>query len=94
LVAASIESAATCRCSARDRQGGPQNFAPVTRWIAEALNWHEGARIGFEGCVAVSDDVADPEAWLITHPEFRAILRSRATADYLKRIAQGSNGLM
>ena len=43
--------------------------------------------------VAVSDDVADPEVWLITHPEFRRDPKVRATADFLKRIAGGPNGL-
>jgi len=49
---------------------------------------------GDPGLVAVSDDVADPEVWLITHPEFRRDPKVRATADYLKRIAQGPTGLM
>src|SRR5262245_19160930 len=43
--------------------------------------------------VAVSDDVAAPEVWLITHPEFRRDPKVRATADFLKRIAQGPGGL-
>ena len=43
--------------------------------------------------VAVSDDVAAPEVWLITHPEFRRDPKVRATADFLKRIAQGPAGL-
>src|SRR5262245_12282537 len=43
--------------------------------------------------VAVSDDVAAPEVWLITHPEFRRDPKVRATADFLKRIAAGPGGL-
>jgi DNA-binding transcriptional LysR family regulator len=43
--------------------------------------------------VAVSDDVAAPDVWLITHPEFRRDPKVRATADFLKRIAQGPGGL-
>jgi DNA-binding transcriptional LysR family regulator len=43
--------------------------------------------------VAVSDDVAAPEVWLITHPEFRRDPKVRVTADFLKRIAQGPAGL-
>ena len=43
--------------------------------------------------VAISDDVAAPEVWLITHPEFRRDPKVRATADFLKRIAQGPGGL-
>ena len=43
--------------------------------------------------VAVSDNVADHDVWLITHPEFRRDPRVRATAEFLKRIAGGRNGL-
>jgi len=43
--------------------------------------------------VAISDDVAAPDVWLITHPEFRRDPKVRATADFLKRIAQGPMGL-
>jgi len=43
--------------------------------------------------IAVSDDVAAPEVWLITHPEFRRDPKVRATADFLKRIAGGPGGL-
>lgn len=43
--------------------------------------------------VEVSDDVADPEVWLITHPEFRRDPKVRATADFLKKIAEGAEGL-
>ncbi len=43
--------------------------------------------------VAVSDNVADLDVWLITHPEFRRDPKVRATADFLKRIAAGPDGL-
>src|ERR1700704_1061571 len=43
--------------------------------------------------IAVSDNVADHDVWLITHPEFRRDPKVRATADFLKRIAAGPNGL-
>ena len=43
--------------------------------------------------VAVSDNVADHDVWLITHPEFRRDPKVRATADFLKRIAAEPNGL-
>ena len=43
--------------------------------------------------IAVSDDVADNDVWLITHPEFRRDPKVRATAEFLKRIAIGPNGL-
>ena len=43
--------------------------------------------------IAVSDSVADHDVWLITHPEFSRDPKVRATADFLKRIAVGPNGL-
>lgn len=43
--------------------------------------------------VAVSDDVADHDLLLVTHPEFRRDPRVRATADFLKRTATGPSGL-
>ena len=48
---------------------------------------------GHEDLVAVSDDVAGHDVWLITHPEFRRDPKVRATADFLKRIAAEPNGL-
>lgn len=43
--------------------------------------------------VAVSDDVAAQDVWLITHPESRRDPKIRAAADFLKQIAAGSEGL-
>lgn len=43
--------------------------------------------------VAVSDDIAEHDVWLITHPEFRRDPKVRGTADFLKRIAGGAQGL-
>jgi hypothetical protein len=43
--------------------------------------------------VAVSDDIAEHDVWLITHPEFRRDPKVRGTADFLKRIAGGAHGL-
>ena len=43
--------------------------------------------------IAVSDNVADHDVWLITHPEFRRDPKVRATADFLERIAAGPSGL-
>ena len=43
--------------------------------------------------VAVSDDVADQEVWLITHPEFRRDPKVRATSDFLKRAARDPYGI-
>jgi len=41
----------------------------------------------------VSDDVSVTEVWLVTHPEFRRDPRVRATADFLKSISGGPDGL-
>jgi len=43
--------------------------------------------------VQVSENVAATDVWLITHPEFRRDPKVRATADFLKRIAAGPDGL-
>jgi len=46
-----------------------------------------------ETLVAVSAPVAEPDVWLVTHPEFRRDPRVRVAADFLKRIAAGPLGL-
>jgi DNA-binding transcriptional LysR family regulator len=43
--------------------------------------------------VAVSDNVAENDVWLITHPQFRRDPKVRATADFLKRIASEPEAL-
>ncbi len=43
--------------------------------------------------VAVSENVAENDVWLIIHPEFRRDPKVRATADFLKRIASEADGL-
>lgn len=43
--------------------------------------------------IAVSDDVAKRDVWMITHPEYRRDPKIRATADFLKRAAIGPDGL-
>src|SRR5262245_55308548 len=43
--------------------------------------------------VAVSDNVAENDVWLITHPEFRRDPKVRATADFLKKAAAEPDGL-
>jgi DNA-binding transcriptional LysR family regulator len=48
--------------------------------------WHDDL-------VDVSDAVAAHDMWLITHPEFRRDPKVRATADFLKRIAMGPDGI-
>jgi DNA-binding transcriptional LysR family regulator len=48
---------------------------------------------GHDDLVAVSEEVAAHDVWLITHPEFRRDPKVRATADFLKRHAADPNGL-
>lgn len=48
---------------------------------------------GHDDLVEVSEPVATHDVWLITHPEFRRDPKVRATADFLKRIAIGPDGL-
>jgi DNA-binding transcriptional LysR family regulator len=48
---------------------------------------------GHHDLVAVSDDVATHDLWLIAHPEIRRDPRVRATAEFLKRAAGGPGGL-
>ena len=48
---------------------------------------------GHDDLVAVSDDVAENDVWLITHPEFRRDPKVRATSDFLKRIASEPGAL-
>ncbi len=47
----------------------------------------------YDDLVAVSENVAENDVWLITHPEFRRDPKVRATADFLKRIASETDGL-
>jgi DNA-binding transcriptional LysR family regulator len=48
----------------------------------------------YDDLVRVSENVAEHDVWLTTHPEFRRDPKVRATADFLKEIARGPNGLM
>lgn len=57
--------------------------AVLPRFVAR---WHDDI-------VEVSDAVAAHDVWLITHPEFRRDPKVRATAELLKRIAMGPDGL-
>ena len=43
--------------------------------------------------VEISEQVAEQDVWLITHPEFRRDPKVRATSDFLKRIASGGGGI-
>ncbi len=55
----------------------------LPRFVAR---WHDDV-------VEVSDVVATHDVWLITHPEFRRDPKVRATAEFLRQIATGSDGL-
>jgi DNA-binding transcriptional LysR family regulator len=57
--------------------------AVLPRFVAR---WHDDL-------VDASDALAAHDVWLITHPEFRRDPKVRATADFLKRIAMGPDGL-
>jgi DNA-binding transcriptional LysR family regulator len=57
--------------------------AVLPRFVAR---WHDDL-------VPVSDDVANHDVWLITHPEFRRDPKVRAAADFLRRIAIEPDGL-
>jgi DNA-binding transcriptional LysR family regulator len=48
--------------------------AVLPRFVAES----------HDNLVAISDDVAAHDIWLITHPEFRRDPKVRAAADFLK----------
>jgi DNA-binding transcriptional LysR family regulator len=48
----------------------------------------------YRDLVAVSDDVAAHDVWLITHPESRRDPKVRAAATFLKKIASGAAGLV
>jgi DNA-binding transcriptional LysR family regulator len=43
--------------------------------------------------IAVSDVIIERDIWLVTHPEFRRDPKVRATADFMKTIATGPDGL-
>jgi DNA-binding transcriptional LysR family regulator len=43
--------------------------------------------------VRVSENVAEHDVWLVSHPEFRRDPTVRATADFLREIARGPAGL-
>jgi DNA-binding transcriptional LysR family regulator len=47
----------------------------------------------YEDLVSVSENVAETEIWLVTHPEFRRDPKVRATADFLKQVAKGPAGI-
>jgi DNA-binding transcriptional LysR family regulator len=80
-VGAYMETNSTHALLAAARAG--VGVAVLPRFVAR---WHDDL-------VEVSDAVATHDVWLITHPEFRRDPKVRATADFLKRIAMGPEGL-
>jgi DNA-binding transcriptional LysR family regulator len=48
---------------------------------------------GHDDLMPVSEDVAENDVWLITHPEFRRDPRVRATSDFLRKIANEPGAL-
>jgi len=75
IVALETNSTHTLLAAARAGAG----VAVLPRFVAE---WHDDL-------VAISDDVAVGDIWLITHPEFRRDPKVRAATDFLKQIAAG-----
>ncbi len=80
-VGAYLETNSTHALLAAARAG--VGVAVLPRFVAR---WHDDL-------VEVSDPVAAHDVWLITHPEFRRDPKVRTTADFLKRIAMGPDGL-
>jgi DNA-binding transcriptional LysR family regulator len=80
-VGAYMETNSTHALIAAARAG--VGVAVLPRFVAR---WHDDL-------VEVSDPVATHDVWLITHPESRRDPKVRATADFLKRIAIGPDGL-
>ncbi|MCA1563830.1 MAG: LysR family transcriptional regulator [Acidobacteria bacterium] len=80
-VGAYMETNSTHALLAAARAG--VGVAVLPRFVAR---WHDDL-------VDVSDAVAAHDVWLITHPEFRRDPKVRATADFLKGIALGPDGL-
>ena len=80
-VGAYMETNSTHALLAAARTG--VGVAVLPRFVAR---WHDDL-------VDVSEAVAAHDVWLITHPEFRRDPKVRATAEFLKRIAMGPDGL-
>ena len=80
-VGAYMETNSTHALLAAARAG--VGVAVLPRFVAR---WHDDL-------VDVSEAVAAQDVWLITHPEFRRDPKVRATADFLKRISTGPDGL-
>jgi DNA-binding transcriptional LysR family regulator len=80
-VGAYLETNSTHALVAAARAG--VGVAVLPRFVAR---WHNDL-------IEVSDAIAAHDVWLITHPEFRRDPKVRVTADFLKRIASGPDGL-
>jgi len=80
-VGAYMETNSTHALVAAARTG--VGVAVLPRFVAR---WHDDL-------VEVSDPVAAHDVWLITHPEFRRDPKVRATADFVKKIAMGPDGI-
>jgi DNA-binding transcriptional LysR family regulator len=76
-----LETNSTHALVAAARAGA--GVAVLPRFVAR---WHDDL-------VEVSDDVANHDVWLITHPEFRRDPEVRAAADFLRKATSGPQGL-
>lgn len=47
----------------------------------------------YDDLVCVSENIAEHDAWIATHPDFRRDPKVRATSDFLKQVARGPDGL-
>ena len=48
----------------------------------------------YDDLLRVSEDIAQHDLWIATHPDFRRDPKVRATSDFLKESARGPNGLV
>jgi DNA-binding transcriptional LysR family regulator len=76
-----LETNSTHTIAAAARAGA--GIAVVPRFVARR----------YADLVAVSEDAANVDAWLVTHPEFRRDPKVRAVAEFLRQIAVGDDGL-
>jgi DNA-binding transcriptional LysR family regulator len=47
----------------------------------------------YDDLVAVSEDLAEGEMWLVSHPDFRRDPKVRALAEFLREAARGPGGI-
>jgi DNA-binding transcriptional LysR family regulator len=48
----------------------------------------------YDDLIPVSDNVAEHDIWMVTHPDFSRDPKVRATAEFLREIAKGPAGLI